>query len=104
MKKKEKNTERIPISLKLCEKFDLPTDIHSSLSIEITGRSEAVIWGCRSILVYSENLIRLETKGPDIIIEGERLCCPAYGGGSVVVSGHFNSISYEEKNSYANVR
>ena len=102
MKKREKTTEKIPLSLKLCEKFDLPTDIRTSLSIEITGDREAVIWGCRSILVYTEKLIRLETKEKDIVIEGEKLGCPAYGGGSIVISGRFKSISYEEKMSHGN--
>ncbi len=104
MKKKEKNTERVPLSLKICEKFDLPTDLQKSLSIDITGNSEAVIWGCKSILVYTEELIRLQTKDLDLVIEGKDLCCPAYGGGSVVVSGQFKSISYEERQSYGNTR
>ena len=104
MKKREKNTERIPLSLKICEKFDLPTDILSSLSMEITGNAEAVIRGCRSILIYTEELIRLETKEKDIVIEGEKLCCPAYGGGSVVISGRFKHISYEEKMSHGDIR
>ncbi len=104
MKKKEKNRERIPLSLKLCERFDLPTDIRASLSMEITGNSEAVIWGCRSILVYTEELIRLETREKDIVIEGEGLGCPAYGGGSIVISGRFRRISYEEKTTHGNIR
>ena len=103
MKKREKNTERIPLSLKICEKFDLPADTLTSLSIEIVGNREAVIRGCRSILVYTNELIRLETKEKDIVIEGEKLCCPAYGGGSIVISGHFRCISYEEKMSNGNI-
>ncbi len=96
MKKKGKSTEKTPLSARISEKFELDTIKVSPLSIEITGRHEAVIWGCKSILIYSEELIRLETSGPDILIEGKKLSCPAYGGGGIVISGHLGSISYEE--------
>lgn len=94
MKKKDKRDEKIPFSERICQKLDaMPL---SPLSIEITGRQEAVIWGCKSILVYSEELIRLGTSGPDVLIEGKKLTCPAYGGGGIVISGLLRSISYEE--------
>ncbi len=96
MKKKDKTAEKQPFSVRISEKLELSSSALSPLSIEITGNCEAVIWGCSSILAYSEELIRLETSGPSVLIEGKKLTCPAYGGGGIVISGKIKSISYEE--------
>ncbi|MBQ8207418.1 MAG: YabP/YqfC family sporulation protein [Clostridia bacterium] len=100
MRKKDKDKkhgDQLSISEKLYKKFDFPAEIVSSCTLEITGRNEASICGCRRIAVFTPELIRLEMKDFDLIFEGDALNCPAYGGGRIVLAGIFKSITYEKR-------
>ena len=97
MGKKDKCGERLSMGERLYKKFDLPAEAISSSSVTITGRGEAVVCGCKRIAVFTSELIRLEMKEYDIVFEGAYLNCPSYGGGRIVLSGIFKSVSYEER-------
>lgn len=96
MLKKNKKEERASLTERIYEKFGITADPIYGCSVEITGRTEACICGCKDIGEFTPELIRLKMNGYDLIIEGRALQLPAYGGGKIVISGIIQSIKYDE--------
>lgn len=97
MKKKEQGAERLSIGERLNKSLGFPAELITPASVSLNGRNEAVVCGCRRIADFSEDLIRLEMRDFDVIFEGEGLGCPAYGGGKIVITGLFKSLTYDKR-------
>lgn len=80
---------------KLEQNFDLPSDLlYGGCYLEIRGRGNAVIGGCRKILVYSPDEIRLEMKSCELVLRGKRLICTSYCESAVVIDGIIDTVEY----------
>ena len=74
----------------------LPSDaLFGETRIELRGLETMFISGCRRILKYSTDDIRLLVKGHCINISGCGLICTTYHYGTVTVEGCISSICFE---------
>ena len=63
--------------------------------IELRGRSTLFMQGCKRILKYSPNEMIMSARGSAVIIEGERLVCSTYHGGTVTVEGNILAVRFD---------
>ena len=67
--------------------------------LEMRGKNSLLVRGCRRILGYSPEYILLELKKDKIAVNGKRLVCTSFHGGSIGVEGVIESLAFcgEEK-------
>jgi len=81
----------------LSEGIGLPSDaLFGEIRIEMRGRDTLFVSGCRRILKYCTNEIKLAVKGFCIDVMGCDLICTTYHYGTVTVEGCICSISFED--------
>ena len=71
-----------------------PDSLAGEPRIELRGKNQLFIGGCRRIITYSPTLISLAVKGDELSVVGERLVCTAYHGGSISIEGAISSLSF----------
>ena len=77
----------------LATKAELPSDVLTGeFRIELRGRNTLFMQGCRRILKYSPEEMKIAAKGFEISIKGRRLVCSAYYGGNITVDGFIEGI------------
>ncbi len=64
-------------------------------SLTARGKRELTICGCRGILLYSTEKIRLLMHGFVLVICGQDMYCASYYNGAVRVDGEIRSIEFE---------
>lgn len=80
---------------KLEQNFDIPSDLLcGGCHVEIRGRGNAVISGCRKILVYTPKEIRFKMSDCEISIKGKRLLCTSYCDSAIVIDGTIESVDF----------
>lgn len=78
----------------ILSKTAFPTDmLDGEFRLEMHGRRELYIQGCRRIIKYSESKIVLSAKVFDVCICGEGLFCSSYHCSGVEISGFIESVS-----------
>lgn len=65
--------------------------------IQITDNSGIVIDGCRRVVEYNENLIRLELAVVFVSVVGMDLKMNNFSIGGLVINGKIHSISFDNK-------
>ena len=70
---------------------------NGGLSVEMKGRSNVTVRGCRKIAVYKPTLISLALFDGFINICGKELTCFAYSGRDITVTGKIKCIFFSEK-------
>lgn len=78
----------------LGSKLDIPPDVVSGIHIEMRGRNNLTVRGCRKILRYTTEEVRLRLHGVTLQITGSRLYCTAYHSGAVEIDGLIDSINF----------
>ncbi len=68
--------------------------LHRSLRMELSGNRRVVVEGCRRILQYDEDRIRLDTVEGAVCFEGEALRVNCLSGGSAVVTGCIVTVGF----------
>ncbi len=97
-KRHEQNKKnRASLMERLGTKLDISPDIISGIHIEMRGRNNLIVRGCRKILLYTTGEVRLRLMGETLIIIGSRLYCTAYHNGAVEIDGMINSVSFDEE-------
>lgn len=91
MKKKEKLTRKIARALEIDEL------VGSSDNLEMRGSNELTVRGCRKILYYSDNEIRLSLKEYVLSIKGSGLYCASYYNGAVRIDGEIDSLEFKRR-------
>ncbi len=95
-KKTEKEVKR-GITEYLSSVSELPSDAMSGeVRIELRGRYQLFITGCRKIIKYSPTLMILAVKGDKLSVGGERLVCTSYHGGTIAIEGKIISVIFGE--------
>ena len=101
MAKKDKSRSDKPtptLKERIGENFDVPSDLLCGGSmLEIRGRGEAYVCGCKKIISFNEDMIRLEMSDFDIIINGERLSCFTFCEGRIVIGGRVKNIEIDDR-------
>lgn len=87
---------KIPLTKRLETALELPDGtLCRSFRIELSGNRRAVIEGCRRILQYDQNCIRLDTVEGALCFEGDCLRVNCLSGGSAVVTGQIATVGFE---------
>lgn len=81
----------------LTRALDMPQDIMMNLpKITITGNNEIIIENHKGVLAFSENEITVNSTLGLLKVEGCRLEILFMGGDTIVISGRFKTLIYEE--------
>ena len=91
MKRKDKLTMLERLYLKL----DIPPDIINDMVIEVRGRTNVRIHGCREILIYTTDKIKLQLSECVLQILGKDLYCTSYGSGNMEIDGVIFAIELD---------
>ncbi len=95
--KKEKEGKRSLMEY-LSAVSELPADaLAGEVRVELRGRHQLFVTGCRRILKYSPKQMVLSVKGDVLNILGERMVCTSYYGGTVSIDGNIHSIGFGEE-------
>ena len=98
MREKEQNREgRESVRERIWRALDLLPDVFPGESlVEIRGRGLMSVSGCRGILDYTPERIRLSLKHGSLLVEGERLVCTSYLAEAVGIDGRILGVRFEE--------
>lgn len=77
------------------ENFKKSRQKHSD--IQITDNSEIVLDGCRRVVEYNENHIKLELPSVGVSIVGMQLKMRNFSIGGVIIKGQIHSITFISK-------
>ena len=72
--------------------------------VVLHGEREAIVYGCRKILLYSSPEIRLSVRKKQLCVLGRDLSCSSFSGGTVTVEGKIEEIRYEAVREEGNAR
>lgn len=93
----EKNTPEFHVSFaeKAFKALELPVDTVSGLPhLELSGNREAVVDGCRGILEYDENIVRINAGKMVLRFTGRGFHIKNLKTDSVMIQGFFTSIEF----------
>ena len=78
--------------------LDFPPDVwEGGLRMELRGRNALTVCGCRRILAYHPEEIRLAVKNAVLCVKGERLICTSYLAGAVGIDGLINAMIFDSE-------
>ena len=81
----------------IIDKLDIPADvIEGGVRIDLRGRNQLIVYGCKKILDYSPTEIRLAVCKWVLWVKGEGLSCNSYLSGAVGIDGKIDAIAFEE--------
>lgn len=66
-------------------------------TLEVCGRESMLVRGCRKILLYSTEEIRLLLHSYILTVRGRDLYCTSYFSDAVSIDGHISSLEMSEK-------
>lgn len=90
-----KRKDKLSLLEKIYLKLDIPPDIISDMLIEIRGRTNARIHGCKEILVYTTDNVKLQLSECILQVIGKELYCTSYGSGTIEIDGMISSVELD---------
>jgi len=80
---------------KLAKKTDIPLNIiKDQTHYEFNSNKEIIIEGCRGILQYEENIVRLNMKNMITIFCGRKLSIKCLTEDSLIITGFITSVEF----------
>lgn len=99
---KTKNAARRPLGVRLNELLDVPADVLlGGCCLELRGRGELRVQGCRNILSYSTETITLALRRGVLCVRGAHLICTSYHAGCVQIGGRIDGMDFCESRPHA---
>lgn len=96
-KKYKKNKEQSGVIGKIASEFQVPVSVLPGVyHIEILGNKEAIIDGCKGVLEYEDNSIKLNLNSKSVRFRGMNLELKAYAIEQVIISGIIISIEFSD--------
>lgn len=102
-RKKRSKKASVPLKDRIAERLGISDDIVSAGLIELRGRCEMTIGGCKRIEKYSDKEIILRLSDCSIAIRGVKLSCIAYFADTVGIKGYINSVMFTNTEDYHSV-
>ena len=93
-RKKQDSGEAGGLFQRVCSRLDIPPDLFNGIFVEMRGRTNVVVHGCREILLYTPEEVRLRLRGCIICVRGSGLYCTAYHTGTADIDGRIISVSF----------
>lgn len=81
---------------RLYRRLDISPDVVNGIFVELRGRSNVVVHGCREILLYTPEEVQLRLRGCCLSVRGEGLYCTAYHTGTADIDGRILTVSFME--------
>ncbi len=79
------------------QEWKLPKDVVlGETLVTLIGRSAVVIENYRGILLYQDDLIKLQIKNGRLVIGGKRLCIEYYNHDEMKITGRIQSVEFCE--------
>ena len=75
-------------------KFTVPSIISDEPKIEMLGNREIIIDGCKGIVEYEENLIKLSLGDTLLSLAGDALVIVSFDSSIAVINGQICEISF----------
>lgn len=75
-------------------RIPLPDGLGNEPKIEMLGNREIIIDGCKGIVEYGENLIKLNTGEYVLSVLGDELIIKSFDGSVAVISGKIAEITF----------
>lgn len=75
-------------------RIPLPEILSGEPKIEMLGNREIIVDGCKGVVEYGENLIKLNTENCVLSISGDGLVIKSYDGSVAVISGIITDITF----------
>ena len=94
--KKIKNRHEKPTLAEIISLItDIPADLLSGgMTLEMRGRNELLLCGCREIIEYSETKIRVVQANCVVSVIGRRLAMSSFSDGRIAVSGEVDALDF----------
>lgn len=86
--------EKPTIAERLGELMDIPADLSCGMTLELRGRNELLLCGCRQIVEYSNTCIRIVLGKSTLCLLGRRLRMSSYSEGRIVVRGEIDAFDF----------
>lgn len=102
-RKNRKAKASVPFKDRLASRLGISNDIVSGGLIELRGRCEMTVGGCRKIEKYSDEEIILRLSDCSAAIRGKKLSCVAYFADTVGINGYINSVIFTNTEDYISV-
>lgn len=84
----------IPLKERIGKSIGIPGDLISGGLIELRGRTEITVEGCRKIEKYDTDEIILRLSDYSVSFRGRSLCCTAYYTGAIGILGYLDSVCF----------
>lgn len=68
---------------------------HSEL--QLTDNTELVIYGCKRVIQYDENYIKLELAANGAVVDGLELSMSNFSSNGVIIRGKIHSVTFMER-------
>lgn len=95
--REQKKNAEAPLRERIGALFGIPADavgVTNGFMAELRGQRTVTVRGCRRILTYSPETIRLDTRDGEITIVGEELTCTAYSADSIGIEGRIGGVYF----------
>ena len=90
---KKQRREGLPARME--QVLELPAGtLTDHLRGELTGNRRLVLEGCRRILEYEDDRIRLDTAGGELRLLGQGLCLEQFSQEGTVITGRLLSLEF----------
>ncbi len=94
-KKTQKNIHKKPTLAEIISAVaDVPADITDGMTLEMRGRNELLLCGCKEIFEYSRERVRILQGRCPVCVKGRRLTMTSFSEGRITVGGEIDSIDF----------
>ena len=93
--KEDKEPKQSPAS-KIARVLDIPQNVLSAMpAIDLMGNKEAIVEGCKGVLEYEEDIVRLNLGDMILKFTGRDLVLKCMTSEGVVVNGYILSVEFQ---------
>lgn len=86
-----------PLLRRAARALELPAEVYSGMAhLELSGNRELIVDGCRGVLEYDENVIRLNVGKYAVRVTGRGLTIRTLTADSAVVEGYVAAVEFQE--------
>ena len=83
-------------------RLDIPREVlPGGFGLSMSGRGELTVRGCRRILAYAPDCIRLSMGKHTLTVQGESLLCTVFEAGCITIEGCISALVFREGKSDA---
>lgn len=98
--KDRKETGEMRIRDRIGQALGIPSDavgLSNGFMAELRGKSGVTVRGCKRILNYSRETIRLDTRDGEVTVAGEGLTCTMYCADTIGIEGRVSGVYFEDR-------